>query len=632
MFFSIKRLLTGVFIFSLFCFSVYAQVSSQERVRINDFSLFFDDERIVLRGTSDYHYISDPRIYAELFPNNFDILINGSGGVGSNFLRLWMEGASNTSGAWKAGDPPHPTFGTASYNNYALREQQPFMCTNYLDPNVTSADQYNYNLTLWPDYTYPHDGNQIPKYEDRLMDILFKARENEVFVMLTLFDTWAKKDTVLWQFSAWNPERNSQNLGEFLPYNSSPYPGDVGSESVKCFYNIWEWEENTIDFETLNWLGEKQKEYVQRIAGKIPASYWNVIFEIENEPVRVIAHTGQGEINLSARWAYQVAKWIKEVRPNSLVAFNAHGDPSIRRALFTLDQGANRMIDIVSIHASYYAGNNDHWQLDDPNGWPYYGNYADWENAEKVYIREALDRIREDSLAPIRSRFYMIDSDGDSGNSSSLYGVYDNNAERVKQIAGIASIFGAGYNNKFSSIVDFDDPSFDETLLKLFHDKINERFFDEIQGWKYGKYANQDPNYRRNYFENNAIRCLALSPIIKADGSPYTLGFQVINNGTYEDMIYVNDEDDSTYFLYDTYTKQMEPIRKTLEKVYPPSNWTIPISNLGNNHKKGFFMEFPAPEEGISYIKHELFIIKNPTQWGYERVGGDTLEAIVFFQ
>ncbi len=113
MFNLIKRLLLSAFILVFSCLSLFGQfLPSQERLRVNDFSLFLDDERIVLRGTSEYHYISDPLIYNELFPNNFGVLVNGTGDTKSNFLRIWMEGFSNTAGTWKAGDDPHPVFGT----------------------------------------------------------------------------------------------------------------------------------------------------------------------------------------------------------------------------------------------------------------------------------------------------------------------------------------------------------------------------------------------------------------------------------------------------------------------------------------------------------------------------------------
>ncbi len=623
MFNLIKRLLLFFFILGFACFSVFTQWNPVlPRLRINDFSLFFDDERIVLRGTSDYHYLSDPLIYSELFPDNFTILIAGSGNTRSNFLRIWMEGYSNTSGLWKAGDDPHPIFGTISYPDYGKREQQPFKCLNYLGQDVNPVD-YEYDLRFWPDW-YDDD---IPAYEDRLLDIISEARDNNVIVMITLFDSCLKDNDACWKCSAWNPDNNDSVQGEpgtagFLLEGMSPYPLSINLQSNYAFYDIWEWNGNTIYFNTLNHMGELQEGYVKRVAGSIPAEYWNVIFEIENEPKPVIADTSQGDINLSARWSHQVAKWIKKERPSSLIAFNAHGDPAIRRDLLTLDQGLVKLIDIISIHASCNAGTNDHWQLDNPQDYP---SYSDWENAQKIHIKNALDRIRDDNLLQNLQnlqRFYIIDSDGDSGN------LYDNTAARVKQIAGIASIFGAGYNNKYCSIDDYDDPQFDPLLMVQFNNKINERFFDESQGWKYGKYANQDPSYSRNYFDNNAIRCEEPHPIIRTKNSEYSLTFNVINNGTNDDMQY--DPPNTVYNLYDINTKKRVDITKTLNKVYNPWDWTIPISELDNSHKDYVTMNFEASSEDS--ITHELVIEKQTGPYLREIIGGDVLYVTVIFQ
>ena len=621
MLFFTRRIFLAVFILGFACLPMFGQfLPSQERLRINDYSLFLDDERIVLRGTSEYAYISDPVYYNWLYPYNFCILVDGNGARQSNFLRIWMEGSSNTSGAWKSGDDPHPLFGTSSYPDYAMREQQPFKCTNYL--NVQDPADYVYELDSWPDYSFDYEGMEIPKYTDRLNFIVTEARDNNVIVMLTLFDA-CLKDGDLFRYSAWHPHRNGNATLGYLPESGSPYPGSITSGEGQCFYNIWEWQQDVfgtyIEFndKRLNLLGGLQREYVKRVVRSIPSDRWNVIFEIENEPKAVIAHTGHGDVNLSARWSYQVAKWIKEERPKALVAFNAHGTPFVRRGLFLLDQGADRMIDIVSIHASYNAGTGDNWQLDKPED---FNNDILWRNAEKIHILDALNRTREDAWCQDyenMSRFYIIDSDGDYEEG----GVYDNNADRVREIAGIASLFGAGYNNKYSSVDNYDNPVFNETQLQQFNDRINERFFDPSQNWMYGMY-NTTPPYRRSYFENNAIRCMEMwYPIIRDKEEPYSIDFKIINNGTLDDL----EADD--YYLYDSTTGATVKITKTLNKVYPAWSWTIPISNLPPPHKEEVTMDFPA--SSCSWVVHELYLQKKISENEYERVGGDTLYTVV---
>ena len=587
----------------VFCLALFGKVRN-DKLRIEDYQVFIDDQRTAIRGGSEYHFISDPAIYPLILPDNFDILIQGNNpGTKTNLLRVWMEGMANSSGTWKSGDDPHPLLGTVSYPDYAEREQQPFM----VRPGFGTRPYCKYNLNDWPDDIWEDQ----PNYKYRLEKFIEKAKERDVIVMLTLFDACMK--CYSWETSAWHPDRNTDDYGVSLtaPYLDAGNPYPTGGANPKAFYNIWVWNGNEMT-NNLNGLGELQKGYVQRVVNAIPASHWNVWFEIENEPHEVIAESSGVNINLTAKWAYTVAGWIKEARNSSVIAYNAWGPSSTRETLFALENSYGQRIDVITIHADTrnYGDGDDYWSMQDPDS-------PDWLDYIENSIKIGIGRIRDNSS----SRFFIIDSDGDYND------YYDLDPAKLAVVSGCASLFGAGYNNKSATIVDYDEPVFNIPFLKDLNDAITLPFFDLAGGTKYGSYLTY-PIYRRGFFNNNVLRNIMPVPMIVSKGVPYSLNILVVNNGTWDNFSDIGGSLD--LFLRDKTTGVTAIIAPDLQKVTPPTAWTIPPLDLGSSHKTTITMPMPAIEDETSIV-HEIVIIKSNGIIKQE-IGGDTLRVQAFAQ
>ena len=602
--FSILKKAFLIVLVLVFCLALFGKVRN-DKLRIEDYQVFIDDQRTAIRGGSEYHFISDPAIYPLILPDNFDILIQGNNpGTKTNLLRVWMEGMANSSGTDAGPGRNHPILDDDLYHLYAAREQQPFKVI----PGFGTRPLCKYNLNDWPDdINYPN--TRI--YVNRLDDFIKAAKERDVIVMLTLFDACMKRanNSAYWPTSAWHPDRNDVT-GDYLDV-SSPYPYN-GQVNPKAFYNIWVWNANG-PTTTLNGLGELQKGYVQRVVNAIPATHWNVWFEIENEPQTVIAkNTNDDEINLTAKWAYTVAGWIKEARNSSVIAYNAWGPSSTRQELFALENSYGQRIDVITIHADTrnYGDGDDYWSMQDPDS-------PDWLDYIENSIKIGIGRIRDNSS----SRFFIIDSDGDYNDD------YDDDPDKLAVVSGCASLFGAGYNNKSATIVDYDEPVFNIPFLKDLNDAITLPFFDLAGGTKYGSYLTY-PIYRRGFFNNNVLRNIMPVPMIVSKGVPYSLNILVVNNGTWDNFSDIGGSLD--LFLWDKTTGVTAIIAPDLQKVTPPTAWTIPPLDLGSSHKTTITMPMPAIEDETSIV-HEIVIIKSNGIIKQE-IGGDTLRVQAFAQ
>jgi hypothetical protein len=223
------------------------------------------------------------------FFHNARYFTHTGGGHGSNMVRLWAFGHSNTSA---------PNYGT---------ESMPFKKQN----NVASG-LYVIKATASGGPTL--DG----RYINRMKQVLKQADENGQTVLLSLFDHFTFRDTGSWNHNPpnpWNP--NASDLGLNCQLPAATGTNNAGTE----FYKICNDSPATggvcstdpaTGKERLTCLGWSQRNYVMRMmnivkTGNNGGHFKNVIIELGNEVWKPDAM----KINVYKTWYKTLAKWVR---------------------------------------------------------------------------------------------------------------------------------------------------------------------------------------------------------------------------------------------------------------------------------------------------------------------------------
>jgi hypothetical protein len=187
-------------------------------------------------------------------------------GHGSNMIRVWVHGHSNTS-----------LYGP---------ESMPFQ---KVDQNPPQPPQYEVKGTP------PLE----PRYKNRLRQVLTEANNNGQIVILSLFDHDVFRGDLAYFVNPWNP-RNSDTEGIGLP------TGQVSAG--KQFYKICNVDTKGGVCTNLSPLGIAQRNLVRRILAIVRnGGFRKVIIELANEAIQ----SDSNDLNSYLMWYKTVATWVK---------------------------------------------------------------------------------------------------------------------------------------------------------------------------------------------------------------------------------------------------------------------------------------------------------------------------------
>ncbi|HEX8473233.1 MAG TPA: hypothetical protein VF666_04315 [Pyrinomonadaceae bacterium] len=179
-------------------------------------------------------------------------------------------------------------------------------------PTPDDTDQRKrYSPFLWLDDREKWD---LTKYNDnyfaRLKRMLASAAARGVVVQLTLFDGAGMRFLTRWPYNPWNEDRNINNVV-------------TGSNSaMPSFYTDRDTPALDSNGQPTTTLGKIQDAFIAKVVTET-LGYWNVVFEIMNEP------TG-GTPAIRARWADIITGVINNyTKGRRLIFYNDHSfDPA----------------------------------------------------------------------------------------------------------------------------------------------------------------------------------------------------------------------------------------------------------------------------------------------------------------
>ena len=224
-------------------------------------------------GYSEYNILTYANIVNESQYRNFlDTLANYK----INFVRVWVVGYSN----WE------------SYAQQKNSQGVKSDCPNFIEllPFKRSSPNGKYNLT---DY----DEN----FFIRMKNFISYAKNKNITIELTFFDSWGLKHLGEWQ---WNPWDCNFNLNGRICERGS-------CEVQRRFFD-------TSD----GVMMEIERKLVQKVVSETK-QFDNIIYEIMNEPV--VDCNDIDVKNKYIQWNSQVIQWVREIHPQARISLNDVG-------------------------------------------------------------------------------------------------------------------------------------------------------------------------------------------------------------------------------------------------------------------------------------------------------------------
>lgn len=240
-------------------------------------------QRKALRYNSADVYLGGVYAPTAQLDGDFDLMMKFLSENENNFFRHWMVNYflldPNQS---RPGTPPEPF--RKRYCPYA----------------------YDIGARKWNLLAYNDAEGDPQSYFARLRRMIEAARKYNIIVQLTIFDACGMRpgdpndpedNKKRWPWSPWNDANNKQT---FITHDSTAFP---------TFYKT----------ETIADIRQAQHNYVRRVVERT-VEYWNVVYEIMNEPGGL---EDNNNLTLRAKWADQMVEVINNItKGRRLIFFN----------------------------------------------------------------------------------------------------------------------------------------------------------------------------------------------------------------------------------------------------------------------------------------------------------------------